>query len=239
MLQIDKNLRCKKCPVLSECLCSLEDEKLQFKILNSYKRHDKKYTKKEIIYHENTKINNIMTIVSGWVLEYRILENGLKCIVNIYTPGDLVGFNIDKNFINKSLFIAATQTETCILDNNTIINFVNNYPILASSIIKRLTTNINTMASFITTISRIKSQERILHFIYYIGQKIYKLNFSNIVNKDIKIPLTQEQIADILGLTSVHVSRSINSLIHNKVITVNNKNYKLLITEKTHFDYSL
>ena len=231
--------QCEKCPVLDECVCIVDDEKLQFNILNTYKRYDKKYKKKEIIYHDDIKLNKIMTIVSGWVLEYRVLENGQRCIVNIYTPGDLIGFNIDENFINKSIFISATNIKTCVFDNNTLIDFINKNPILAGSIIKRLSINIDKMASFLTSITRTKSQERILYFIYYIGQKVYKFNSSNIVDKDIEIPLTQEEIADILGLTSVHVSRSIRTLIYNKVIVVNKHKYKFLDTEKTDLNYAL
>ena len=30
--------QCEKCPVLDECVCILDDDKLQFNILNTYKR---------------------------------------------------------------------------------------------------------------------------------------------------------------------------------------------------------
>jgi len=231
--------QCEKCPVLNECVCIVDDEKLQFNILNTYKRYDKKYKKKEVIYHDDIKLNKIMTIVSGWVLEYRILTNGQRCIVNIYTSGDLIGFNIDDNFINKSIFVSATNLQACVFDNDTLINFINKNPILAGSIIKRLSINIDKMASFLTSITRTKSQERILYFIYYIGQKVYKFNSFNMVGKDIYIPLTQEEIADILGLTSVHISRSIKTLIDNKVIEVNKYKYKFLGSEKFDLNYSL
>ena len=221
-------VRCKICPVLDDCVCIDYNDNLHYELMNSYKMNDKFYEKKEIIFFNETKFNIVMTIISGWVLEYRILPDGQRSIVNIFTPGDFIGFNIDDNFLTKSTFVAQTDVKCCILDNKSFKNYMINKPFVAHKVIKKLALNIENMSNYLTSLGRTDSQSRICFLIYSLAQKVYKYNYSNIIGKNINIPLSQEDIADILGLTAVHVSRSIKRLCDKNIISVNKKSYKLL-----------
>jgi CRP-like cAMP-binding protein len=222
---VNKEVRCKICPILDDCVCN---DNVHFELLNSYKMNDKSYKKKEIIFFNETKFNKVMTIISGWVLEYRILPDGQRSIVNIFTPGDFIGFNFDDNFLSKSTFVAVTDVKCCMLDKKSFVNFIENQPFIAHKVIKKLTLSIESMSNYLTSVGRTDAQSRICFLIYNLAQKVYKYTYSNIIGKDINIPLNQEDIADILGLTSVHVSRSIKRLCDKNIISLNKKSYKLL-----------
>ena len=225
---VNKLDRCKICPVLDDCVCVYEGKNVDIESINSYKKNEIFYKKKETIFFNGSKLDKVMTIISGWVMEYRLLPEGQRSIVNIFTPGDFIGFNLDNNFLTKSTFVAVTDLKCCTYDKKLLLGFVNKTPTVSSKIIKKLTLNVENMSSFLTSIGRTNSQSRICFLIYNLAKKVYKYNDSNVIGKDIKIPLSQEDIADILGLTSVHVSRSLKMLCEKNTISVSKKSYKIL-----------
>jgi len=230
---IDKINQCKGCPVIDGCICSVSPNKVDSDILllNEYKMGFKSYKKKEIISINNSKFDKVITIVSGWVLEYFIFSDGQRSIINIYTPGDIIGFSETENKINKSIYRTATNTKCCIFNKKALHKFVSNNPDVASRLIKKLTLNFSKLTSSLAFISRTNAKSRILFLIYNLANKTKNLTPYSIVGKEIDIPLSQEDVADVLGMSIVHVSRTIRSLREEKMLTVTKNTYKILSLE--------
>ena len=222
-----RHFSCTKCPVNKDCLCKpLTD--LELDSLQSFKKVERIYKKNEIIFQNNSKLNEVMTVISGWTIEYKIMPDGKRSISNISIPGDFIGFTPENNFLNLSSLSAVTEVKVCVFDKDSLNNFVKKHPEMASRLITMLSYEVNKLSNLLTSISRLSANEKLLYLIQSLSMKINKCSFSDLLNKKVYIPLSQEQIADILGMTSVHLSRTMKNLKDKNILEIENKDYKLL-----------
>lgn len=223
-----KNYSCTLCPVNQDCLCRPFDENEMNAVL-SFKKEERQYKKNEIIFKNDSKLNEVMTIVSGWTIEYKLMPDGKRSIFNISIPGDFVGFHPEKDFLSISVLSAVTDVKVCVYDKESLENFVKKHPEMASRLIRMLSYEVNKLSNFLTSVSRLSSKFRLLYFIQSLGMRINKCSYLDLLGKSIDIPLTHEQIADCLGITNVHLSRTLKELKNNSILQTSKGSYKFKI----------
>lgn len=148
---------------------------------------------------EGQEICETLILVDGWAARTRVLEDGRRQIMNFTLPGDMIGLCEQIDPIASSTTIALTHITVCPAPDRRIS------PALDRAYATSRALEEAHLLGQITRLGRLSAHERIEDLFLELLERLELAGLA--VNGGFALPLTQEQLADAVGLTSVHVNR--------------------------------
>jgi len=204
-----------------------EDEK---KLLA--KLEDKKITYKagERIRSKGDGFDDIYIIYDGWAYVSSDLDKGLRSIFDIRLPADFVGV-AELSFQERLYdFIALTDVTVCPFPKDHLDDMFNKSQKLRDIFLIIMSREQAISYERIISVGRRTAIERISHFIAEVSLRHSFI--SGKMKEKFSFPLRQDHIADILGLSSVHVSRAMTNLKDNGYIKYNRREMTIADRDK-------
>ena len=150
---------------------------------------------------EGREIQAAMLIVDGWAARVRILSDGRRQFLSFLLPGDLVGMCRHARALAVSTVVAITPLKTCRAPDGDL------HPTLAEAYAVSHALEEAYLLGQITRLGRLNALERLADVMLELRER---LELAGMVrNNTFDMPLTQEMLADVLGLTPVHINRMV------------------------------
>ena len=167
---------------------------------------------------EGRSYGSILIIIEGTAIRYRILHDGRRQIINIALPGDIVG--ILGPFIESSLYSTRALTETVIaaISFARVNALFESHPRLVTKIFLCFSSELSIYAEHLVDLGRRSAAERVAHFLLELLTRLQAVGLAD--DRSYKLPLTQELIADVLGLSIPHVNRVLRRLREDKLVVL-------------------
>jgi CRP-like cAMP-binding protein len=167
-------------------------------------------------HYESVYVNH-----DGWLSRYKILHNGSRQIIDFILPGQI--FGLQACLFQKSLYSVAAITETALsaIPFEMIDKVFEQSPRLGKALFWSATCEAAIVAEHLIDAARRSAYERISHLLLELFVRLKGAGLADGMSFD--MPLTQELIGDALGLTTVHVNRTIRSLREDKLIAIEGK----------------
>ena len=162
---------------------------------------------------------------SGIVGRTKQLAGGTRQIISVHMAGE--GVDLHKVISAEAThgIIALTDAEVASI-GATALRALLDRPGLRAAILREIVYDGAIQREWTVNVGRRDARTRLAHFMCEMG---WRMNEAGIGTADkIMIPLTQEQLADITGLTPVHVNRTLQGL--KKDGTMNRTAYPLTVT---------
>ena len=200
---------CNICPVRKLSMYQAIPES-QLELVQKYRTEQRTIPPKIHLYRQGEKHQNTYTLFSGWVMLYKTLSNGSRQILRYALPGDFLSFQADlEGPLNHS---AQTLTETtlCVFPRQNLTEMFHKHPELAVQLAWITARDMTLGHEYLVNVGRKNARER-LAFLFlelFHRTRIHQPDIGN----SIPFPMTQEDIADTIGLTLVHVNRTLRSL---------------------------
>lgn len=163
----------------------------------------KSFDKNEIILYQGIRPDHVMVIKSGLVKGYDISSQGNEQLVWFGREHDYFPVPWAHSVTNGTLFFYEAFIDTqvyCIPQNVFISNLEKDMDTMREAI--------REMAGFYTdsltrlnAVEKPKATEKILYTLSYLAQKFGKTQFGSRDHAEITLPLTHQDIANLLGLT--------------------------------------
>lgn len=174
----------------------------------------------------NEPVENLYIPVKGWTLRARYLDDGRRQIINFQLPGDyfdlmsLVGARSDHTFS------AATDATLRVFDGQGFLSAIQQSARLASAFWWATVQEETVLRQQIVRIGRMSARERIANFILELNrrQMIAEGEYQDFV----PLPVPQAFLADALGLSVVHVSRSLTSLKTDELLSTSRRGIEIV-----------
>lgn len=162
----------------------------------------------------------------GWLYRHRILRNGQRQILNFILPRET--FGLQAYVFNKSPFsvTALTKASLSAIPFGNVDSVFKNDCMLAKSLFETAIYESVSLAEHAINIARRSAHQRIAYFL--LDLLVRQNGYGRKVKMGFDMPLTQELIADALGLTTVHVNRTLRSLRDDKLVTIEGMHVKIL-----------
>lgn len=161
----------------------------------------------------------------GWLSRYKILHSGQRQIVNFILPGEVVG--LQACVFKDSLYSVATLTD-CALSAIPIEAFgraiERNAP-LAKALFGAAIGEAAILGEHLIDAGRRSACARVSHFLLEIFVRLEQVGHAD--HMSFVMPLTQEVIGDALGLSPVHVNRTLRALRDDGLIALQGKRVTL------------
>lgn len=149
-------------------------------------------------------------VISGLAFRHKLTAEGARQIVSIHMPGDLLDLqHLFLNIADHSVQ-ALTAIEVADIDRKTMQQIVLERPGIASALWIDGLIDASIYREWIMNVGRRSARARIAHILCEITVRMRAAGL--IEDAKFQLPVTQEQLGDATGLTSVHVNRTLKLL---------------------------
>jgi CRP-like cAMP-binding protein len=154
----------------------------------------------------------------GWGCRYRLVEDGRRQILNFVVPGDYVGASGSVIQAADHSVSALTPVELSVFPVASLMDCVERLPRLRAAFEWSTRRDQAMLLERIVDIGRRSAIERMAHLILELRHRLGLVGLAD--DSGFDFPLTQEMLADALGLTVVHVNRTLRRLRESDAVTI-------------------
>jgi CRP-like cAMP-binding protein len=167
------------------------------------------------IVKEDERCPQIYLVESGWVFRSRGLVSGRRQIVNYALPGDVLC--CDSVLFKGSSFDLTARTPVSLIRIEAPIgpDLFDKYPGLAAAVAWTQGQEESILAERVVSLGRRDSLEKLAHALCELEARLSAIGLMR--GRTIELPLNQEDFADILGISVIHVNRTFRKLSEEKI----------------------
>ena len=184
----------------------------------------------DYLFMEGEKPQSVFTLQEGWVICFKSLANGQRQILHIGLAGDFLGYRVDFNKPIDYSVVAVTECTTCAFSGGAIRTLLQ----ADADLIERLfEIHSETSEACRTSLSYVGQSTAKLKVAFFLNNMVSRLKERGVdISQSIFFPLTREEIADAIGVTSVHLCRVSVELRKIKIVDCRHGRLELLNVKK-------
>lgn len=156
------------------------------------------------IIREGDRPDHIHLIVDGWACRYKLLPDGARQITAFLIPGDFCDLHVGVLAEMDHSIVTLTAARVAFVERGRM-EALTQRPTLARAFWWATLVDEAVLRAWIVNAGRRDAQEAIGHLMCELYVRMHNVGLAN--DHGFELPLTQEDIADALGLTPVHVNR--------------------------------
>ncbi|MBK5569658.1 Crp/Fnr family transcriptional regulator [Ensifer sp. 2YAB10] len=165
---------------------------------------------------EGAQSAHLFTVLSGWGFRYKTLDDGRRQILNYVMPGDLVGLQGSLLGEMQHSIEALSPVTLCVFERTKLNELYKSYPELAYDLTWIAAREERILDENLLSIGRRSALERAAYLLAFLYQRAEALNLFD--GNRVAIPITQQHVADTLGLSIVHTNKTLKKLAARGVI---------------------
>src|SRR3984893_16702310 len=161
---------------------------------------------------------SIYILCSGFVWRYKILPDGKRQLLSFGLPGDLIGF--PASFFENAVNATGSLTDVIVatVPFTAFYDLFARFPRIAIALYWMAAREAAIYGERIVDIGRRSAYERLAHLILELLTRLRAVGLGEELSY--VLPLTQELIADVLGLSGPHVSRMLRLMRGEGLVTI-------------------
>ncbi len=152
----------------------------------------------------------VFTLYSGWAFRFKTLSDGRRQILNFLLPGDLLGLQAAMFEVAQYGIETLTEVQLCELPRRKVWELFEQMPGLAFDVTWLGSREESYVDENLTSAGRRSAIERTAALILVLYKRARALDM--VVDDTFAFPLTQQHIADALGLSLVHTNKTLARL---------------------------
>jgi CRP/FNR family transcriptional regulator len=221
--------RCRACPLRKFSLfIKSNDEEVDF--IQEFKRGELHVEPGSTILHEGANAPHLFTVLSGWAYRSKTTLDGKVQILNFALPGDLVGLQTAIMGEMDHSVTALSQLKLCVFERTDVWKVFQNHPTLAFSMTWLASREERILDQNLLSVGQHSGLQKVAYLLLHLFDRAESVGMTQ--GKSCKMPLTQQHIAQALGLTNVHVSRMATLLAQRGLLQLKNGVLTILDREK-------
>jgi len=169
-----------------------------------------------LILAEGAHSAQLFTLLSGWAFRFKMLEDGRRQILNYAMPGDLVGLQGSVMGEMQHSVEALSPVVLCMFQRDRLPELFRNHPGLGYDVTWLAAREERMLDENLLSLGRRSAMERAAYLIAFIHQRATAVGLAS--GAHLMIPLTQQHVADTLGLSIVHTNKTLKRLAQRKLI---------------------
>lgn len=198
--------------------------------LNQLARERETYEAGDAIIRAGDTFAHLYLIEDGWVLRARYLPGGSRQIINFALPGDFLNFNSLMFTRSEFDLLAKTNVSLWRLEVKSFREMMARHPGLAEALVWSNAHEEALLAERVVSLGRRDATQRLAHVLCEIVARLQLIEKHK--GEVLVLPLIQEDFADILGLSVIHIVRVFNRLEEAGAVEYRSKRVTLKDIEK-------
>jgi len=175
---------------------------------------------------EGDRPDPVFVILDGWACQYKILPDGSRQIIAFMLPGDFCDIHIAVLEELDYSIVTLTPARVAFLPQSQMEALVESKPATTRAFWWAQLVDQGILRTWIVSMGRRNSDQRIAHLMCELYLRMRNIGLAT--NDQCAMPLTQNVLADALGLTPVHVNRVLRKLRMAKVMELQSGSLTIL-----------
>lgn len=160
----------------------------------------------------------LFTLFSGWACRYRVAPSGERQIIDILLPGSLIGLQQLMLGNSDSGVESLTPVTLCVLTGRPLAEMFDQHSKLSGAMVYALMEDERRADRRIEMVAKQSGPERLAYFLLELVDRLRPLGLGQ--DEMSYFPLQRRHLADLLGLSDTHVSRSMSELRREDLATI-------------------
>ena len=210
-----RRVPCEQCPLRAmKQFRAFTPEELKF--VSNFKRGELVAESGSMILAEGAHSAQMFTLLSGWAFRYKTLEDGRRQILNYSLPGDLIGLQGSVIGAMEHSVEALTPAVLCVFQRDKLDDLFKSQPGLSFDVTWLASREERMLDENLLSVGRRSAIERAAYLVAFLYQRAAAVGLST--DRSLLIPITQQHVADTLGLSIVHTNKTLKKLADRKLI---------------------
>ena len=194
-------------------------------LLARLEEDERPHDKGDVIHGEGDQETRLFVVKKGWLTGSMTLPDGRRVVTRIYHPGDIVGFPDIALQSATSTLRAVEGGVLCPFPRDRLDVVFETSPRLTALLFSLALREQVMFMDLLKANSRMSARERMAYLICDLRARLRITNSG--MGDELRLPLSQSDIADHLGLTNVYVSRTLTSLVNDGYISRTEKGVRV------------
>nr|WP_255720751.1 Crp/Fnr family transcriptional regulator [Acuticoccus kalidii] len=186
------------------------------RLLAILEEDEREYRKDQIVRRAGRPVEYLFVVKSGWLTSFSMLEDGRRQLLRIFYPGDIVDLSEIALHQAQHDIKCVTAAVLCPFPKAGLEPLFSQSPRLTALLFSMTVKENAALLDRIRAIGRLSAYERLCYLLLEISSRL-RLTVNGIED-GFRLPLTQSDIADLLGLTNVYVSKTMSRIERDRLI---------------------
>jgi CRP-like cAMP-binding protein len=213
---------CAKCSIDSDGIFrNLTAEETD--ILN-FEKDFRQYKRGDVLYQEGNRISGFFCINNGIIKVFKTGFDGKEQIIRFAKKGDIIAY---RSVLSNELACTSAKViedcQVCFIPSEILISFIKSNSTFALDLIRLACQELGEANSFITDIAQKTVRERLAEVLLLL---VNDFGLDN--DKYLKISLTREELANIVGTATESVIRLLSEFKSDRLVELNGRKIRIL-----------
>ncbi len=201
---------CATCP-LRPLPLFIEQTSDEHALVQSLKKREVSLKADETLIHEGQTDSPLYTLLEGWAFRYKTLSDGRRQILTFLLPGDFIGVQQKMGDAAAHGVDSLTDAVFCVFQRDALWELHRRSPSMGFNITWLTAHEESLVDDTLLSVGRRSAEERIAMLLILLFKRAAALQADGGAD-GVRFPLTQQHIADGLGLSLVHTNKTLRKL---------------------------
>lgn len=159
---------------------------------------------------EGENLQECCILLEGWACSYKLLHNGKRQIISFPLAGDFLGLRSCLLRASDHSVVTLTAARVSRIPLATIQELIEKASRLGLALLWASFRDEAVIVEHLVDVGRRSALERTAHFLLELRERLRVSGLAS--GAKFQVPVTQDELADALGLTAIHVNRVLRQL---------------------------
>ncbi|AXK42234.1 Crp/Fnr family transcriptional regulator [Erythrobacter aureus] len=198
---------CDACAIRNRAICADLDER-EIALLNGIGRRRKLSAGEQLMW-EGDEAVLVANVIEGVLKLSSHSADGKEQILGLVYPSDFLGRPFGKT--SPYGVEALTDAHICVFERTDFDRFAREHPRLEHKLLERTLSELDRTRRWMLLLGRMNAEQKVASFLLEMAERL-GTNQASGPETTVSLPLSRQQIADVLGLTIETVSRQLTRL---------------------------
>ena len=190
----------------------------------NFEKDFRQYKRGDILYQEGNRISGFFCVNSGIIKVFKTGFDGKEQIIRFAKQGDIIAY---RSVLSNELACTSAKViedcQVCFIPSEILTSFIKTNPAYALELLKLACHELGEANSFITDIAQKTVRERLAEVLL-----LLKDEFDLDNNNTLKISLTREELANMVGTATESVIRLLSEFKQDRLIDLQGRKIKFI-----------
>lgn len=177
-------------------------------LLATLEADEREYARDTLVRRTGQPIRELFVVKQGWLTSFSILEDGRRQLLRLFYPGDIV--DLSQVALERAVhdIKCLTACVLCPFPKAGLDPVFSSSPRLTALLFSMTVKENATLMDRIRAVGRFSAYERVCYLLLEINERLALVRQHD-DGEGFRLPLTQSDMADLLGLTNVYISKTL------------------------------
>ncbi|WP_375160177.1 Crp/Fnr family transcriptional regulator [Bradyrhizobium sp. RDT46] len=188
--------------------------------------HSKRVAAQHRVVRDGDRPSESCLIVDGFAFRSKLTQDGQRQILSLHIPGEIPDLQSLHLHVMDHDLTTLTECTLGFIKHDALRELIKMRPNVAAALWRETLVDSAIFREWIVNVGRRPARARMVHMLAELHERLALIGRT--LNGSFELPITQIELADCLGLSVVHVNRTLQQLRQEGIVAIERRTFHLL-----------